>query len=139
MKKIISFDKELEFNSIVGDINSIMKMENYKPLKERGASVVINSNKELSAIYTGDEEIPKIDFSKISIILCHSYISSSAFKYESFSLKNSKNETLVTLNFKLSIEPGMYYTGPVDYYFFKVVPKFEPGKTIRAEVNYIKN
>ena len=35
----------------------------------RGECVVLNSNEELSAQYTGDVEIPVVDFSKISVIL----------------------------------------------------------------------
>ena len=95
---------------------------------------VMNSNKELESIYIGDDEIPKIDFSKISIILCRVLLPSQLqYTFENYSLENSKDETLVTLNFS---DSGAGLCALSAYYFHVVVPKFKPGKTIRAEAKY---
>ena len=91
---------------------------------------VINSYLGLASLYIGDEKIPDIDFSKISIILGRVWLPGTGYKYDNIKLENSKNETLVTVNFKTL---DLDYCVISSYYFYKIVPKFKPGKTIRAE------
>ena len=105
--------------------------------KYRGDTcLIINSSEELKSIYSGDEEIPKTDFSKISVIIGrvdHSGV--LIYQFESFNIKNSKDETLITLNFKVKDGVVLAYCAQSEYYFFKIVPKFKSGKTIRAKAN----
>ena len=113
------------------------RKEQYEKMEGREVCFVINSKKELASVYSGNVEIPNIDFSKISLILCHIMIPNGrTYEYESYSLDNSKDETLVTLNFKYYVDPEMIYLANfVDFYFYKVVPKLKAGKTTRVEAN----
>ena len=118
------------------------KIEHYKGFRTDIAAFdtcfILNSYEDLEAIYTGDEEIPKIDFLKFSVILGEIKLPYRGFKYESYSVKNSENETLVTFNFKDAYDPNiLYYALEIGYFFQRVVPKFEPKKKIRMETNII--
>ena len=119
------------------DFNAYSLIKNCNSL-ERGKNIgaVINSNEELASIYTGEEKLPTIDFSNISIIMGCVVLPDTGYEYKSINWENNKNETLITVYYK---ELPTCYPGDTTFYFYKVVPKFEPGKTIRAVVNYIKD
>ena len=96
--------------------------------------IVINSRKELESVYKGEMEIPEMDFSKISIIMTVVPLSYPfVYVYDGINIKNSNDETVVTLNFAVREGVTGAYCVLSSYYFYKVVPKFKPGKTIRAE------
>lgn len=114
------------------------RKEQYKKLDGRDICFVINSKEELSSVYSGDVEIPNIDFSKISLVLCHIMIPNGrTYEYENFSVDNNEKETVVTLYFKYYVDPAMAYLANfVDFYFYKVVSKLEESETARAEAKY---
>ena len=96
--------------------------------------IVINSRKELESVYKGEMEIPEMDFSKISIIMTVVPLSAPyVYVYDGINIKNSNDETVVTLNFAVREGVTGAYAALSSYYFYKIVPKFKPGKTIRAE------
>ena len=96
--------------------------------------IVINSRKELESVYKGEMEIPEMDFSKISIIMGIVQLSYPfVYVYDGINIKNSNDETVVTLNFAVREGATLAYCALSSYYFYKIVPKFKPGKTIRAE------
>ena len=96
--------------------------------------IVINSRKELESVYKGEMEIPEMDFSKISIIMTVVPLSYPfVYVYDGINIKNSNDETVVTLNFAVREGANLAYCVLSSYYFYKIVPKFKPGKTIRAE------
>ncbi|MBP1540327.1 MAG: hypothetical protein ILA29_08265 [Prevotella sp.] len=131
------FDKTFPCGEAGLDVNAKDIGNNYIGFEEYWNDcpcLVINSNEELMSVYKGEEALPKIDFSNISIILGrvtlpYVYI----YQYKGFNLNNSKEKTLVTLSFKVKDGVNGAYTAETGYYFYKVVPKFNPGKTIRAE------
>ena len=116
-----------------------LAMDNYKGFEnwdyENTPCLIINSREELASVYKGEMEIPEMDLSKLSIIIgavslpyCY-----NIYVYENMDIKNSKDETVVTLNFAVREGVTGAYTALSSYYFYKIVPKFNPGKTIRAE------
>ncbi len=123
-----------------GTVDFRKRENNYKFSWGEGMCVILNSVEDLAAIYTGDEDISLLDFSKVSIVLCKTGFDWAGYEYDSFSIKNDEHETLVTLNFReVDITEMNVICACVEYQTYKVVPKFKPGKTIRAEVNCIKN
>ena len=104
----------------------------------KGECVVINSNEELAAQYKGDVPVPEIDFSKISIILGRAHLPYPLiYQYTGYKIDNDKNETLVTLNFVFKYEDVAYALCAIaDYYFYEIVPKFEPGNAVRVQPEY---
>lgn len=113
--------------------------DNYKGFEnwdyENTPCLIINSREELASVYKGEMEIPEMDLSKLSIIIgavslpyCY-----NIYVYENMDIKNSNDETVVTLNFAVREGVTGAYAALSSYYFYKIVPKFKPGKTIRAE------
>jgi len=117
-----------------GTADFFEREENYKFSWGEGRCIILNSAKDLAAIYTGDEDISLLDFSKVSVVLCKTSFASPGYEYDSFSIKNNSDETLVILNFReVDLTDMTVICACVEYQTYKIVPKFKPGKTIRAE------
>ena len=117
----------------------VMAQDNYKGFEsydyENPPCIVINSREQLASAYKGEMEIPEVDLSKLSVIIGAVFLPCcyNVYIYDNMDIKNSKDETTVTLNFSVREGVNLVYPALSIYYFYKIVPKFNPGKTIRAE------
>ena len=98
---------------------------------------ILNSAEDLEAIYSGNVEIPDIDFSKISIIIGQASVPyAGVYKFDRLDVKNSKDKTSVTACFSLTSQKVNYaYCAQGQHTFYKIVPKFTPGKKVEAKTS----
>ena len=97
--------------------------------------IIINNEEDFNKTYTGDLNLPEIDFSRYTIVIGKAYLAAGTFiDNMSISQPNSTKTILSTkailhINCIIDTTPGVGYVGTIGWvYYWKLFPKFHASK-----------
>ena len=102
---------------------------------EENPCIAINNEEDFKEAYTGDLNLPAIDFSKYTLIIGKIYLSAGTF-IDNMSIKQTNPaKTTLYINCIIDTTPGGGYIGIMYWgYYWKLFPKFNASK-INVEIN----
>jgi hypothetical protein len=102
---------------------------------EENPCIAINNEEDFKEAYTGDFNLPAIDFSKYTLIIGKIYLSAGKF-IDNMSIKQTNPaKTTLYINCIIDTTPGGGYIGIMYWgYYWKLFPKFNASK-INVEIN----
>ena len=92
---------------------------------------VVNSQQELIRLYTGEKELPQIDFSTRSLLIGYVVAPSTAWRLEQVELQEQAQSLLLAPHMKQVSDFGLQVLIPL--YFWKFYPKL-PNKPVVVSV-----
>lgn len=126
---IAFFENELPSDYHSGPTNFIFHEDDGDPWQN--VCVLVNSNEELSRIYTGSRSLPSIDFSRYTLAIGRVVLPDSGYSFESANLKSTSDPQM---DVYLSSKGGGYMTLSLRY-FWKIYPKVYYSGEIPVNVN----
>ncbi len=97
---------------------------------EEEKCIIINSEQEFREAYRGDKELPKVDFSKYTLVVGRSWGNDTSYFFDNFEMvdKGDSYQLYLTLNHNVHPE-SIAFCMIIDIYFWKLYPKME-SKTV---------
>ena len=85
---------------------------------------IINSYEELNAVYSGEKQLPDIDFSSVTLVIGKAYVPSQNYYIydQSISIPDAEQKVTLTLTFKNDRMATQAYA---DLFYWGFYPKFE--------------
>jgi hypothetical protein len=98
----------------------------FSTVPEEEKCLIINSEQEFREAYKGDKELPKVDFSKYTLVVGCSWGSDTSFSFDDFEMvdKGDSYQLNLTLNHNVHPDYGAFCV-VVDIYFWRLYPKME--------------
>ena len=101
--------------------------------EKKSPCIILNSKKDVEEAYTGDLNIPDMDFSNYTLIIGKIPVSAGTFINDMVKRKSFTNKATLAISCVIDGK-GAYITAMVDAYYWKLFPKFHASK-IKVEVS----
>jgi len=122
-------------NSFATDRNNPFNFGKSISNEENSPCIILNSKRDLEQAYTGDLDLPNIDFSQYTLIIGKIPVSAGTFIDNMVIRKISTKRAALAISCIID-NKGAYIAAMVNAYYWKLFPKFQ---TSRIEVEVSQN
>ena len=93
---------------------------------EEEKCIIINSEQEFREAYRGDKELPKVDFSKYTLVVGRSWGNDSSYFFDNFEMVDKGDSYQLNLRLIHNMLPDyLAFCMVIDIYFWKLYRKME--------------